>query len=109
MLRVATAVDHDAHDDKDDNGNDLEERQPVLDLSVDAHSHKVEAEEDEPEDETERPSWEVVGPVLEQKLKRNEVGSGRDSVVEPVVPREREPVGVINEAAWRERSARRAA
>lgn len=96
--RISTTVDHNTHDDEHDNRDHLEQTQPVLELTVGSHRDDVDADEHDPENETQRPSWEVVGPVLEDKLQSDEVRGCGDSVVEPVIPCKSKSKSIINEA-----------
>ncbi|KAI6763843.1 hypothetical protein HG530_007632 [Fusarium avenaceum] len=83
---ISTTVDYNAHDDEHDNRDHLEQTEPVLKLTVGSHRDDVDADEHDPENETQRPSWEVVGPVLEDELQSDKVRGCGDSVVEPVIP-----------------------
>jgi hypothetical protein len=95
---VSTTVDDNAHDDKDDNRDHLEQTEPVLKLTVGTHGNDVDADEDDPENETQRPPWEVVGPVLKNKLQGDEIRGCGDSVVEPVIPCKSKSKSIINKA-----------
>lgn len=56
-----------------DNGDDFEKTEPVLELAVCSDGDDVGGDEDEPEDQTEGPAGEVVGPVFEDELEGYQV------------------------------------
>lgn len=82
-----------------DDGDDLEQAQPVLQLTVGADGKDVDGDEGDEKDEAEGPAGEVVGPVLQDELQGDQVGGGGDGIVEPVVPGEGEAKGIVDEAA----------
>jgi hypothetical protein len=65
---VTATVNNNAHDDKDNNGDDLEKTEPVLNFTVRPDGNEIDSNEDNPENETQGPAGKVVGPVLENEL-----------------------------------------
>lgn len=70
---VTTTVDDNSHDDKNHNGDDLEQTEPVLNFTVRPDGNKVDADENDPKNKTQSPAGEVVGPVLKNELQGDEI------------------------------------
>lgn len=97
---VSTSIDDNADDDKDDDGNDLQQTQPVLHLTIGAHADDVSTDENDPKDQAQRPSRKVLSFIeIEYQLQGDKIGSGRNGIVEPVIPGKGKSEGVIDKAA----------
>jgi hypothetical protein len=64
-LRTDSTVDADGKYHKSDNGNDLDTREPELNLAVELDRKQIDASEDDPEDTNEDSDVDGVFPVLD--------------------------------------------
>lgn len=77
----------------------FEQAEPVFDLTVDSHRQNVQCNDDDEENQTNRPSWEIIRPVFQQQLQCNNIRRGSNGIVEPVIPSQGKAKGIIDEAS----------
>jgi hypothetical protein len=68
-------------------------------LTICPNGDDVDTNEHEPEDEAQGPAWEVVCPILQDQLQSHQVRGGGNGVIEPIIPRQCETKGIIDESS----------
>lgn len=68
-------------------------------FAVRSDGNDVDGNQNHPENQAERPPWEVICPVLQDQLQSNQVCGGGDGIIEPVVPGQGETKSIVDKAS----------
>ena len=97
--RITTTIDNNAHNNKNHNGDNLEQTEPVLNFSVCSYRDQVDSDENDPENETQSPAGKIVGPVLKNDLQSNQIRGRGNSIVKPVIPSKSESKSIVHKTS----------
>lgn len=73
------------------------EEKEITYLAINSHSNDVRRDQQHPEDQAQRPTGEIVRPILQDQLQCHQVRGHGHRIIGPVVPSQGETERIINE------------